>query len=40
MIELPEEIKTGKAEANLKDGVLEIILPKKAPKPKKKVTVK
>jgi HSP20 family protein len=40
MIELPGEIKTDKAEANLKDGVLEIMLPKKAPKPKKKVTVK
>lgn len=40
MIRLPEEVKTDMAEANLKDGVLEVTLPKKAPKPKKKLTVK
>lgn len=40
MMELPEEIKTDKVEASLKDGVLEIVLPKKATKPKKKVAVK
>ena len=40
MIGLPEEIKTGAVQANLKDGVLEITLPKKAPKQKKKVAVK
>lgn len=40
MVELPEEIKTEKVEANLKDGVLEITLPKKAPRVKKKVAVK
>lgn len=39
-IRLPEEVKTDKAEATLKDGVLEVVLPKKAPKPKKKLTVK
>jgi HSP20 family protein len=40
MIGLPEEVKTGAVEANLKDGILEITLPKKAPKQKKKVAVK
>lgn len=41
-LELPDDIKPDKVEANLKDGVLHIILPKKAPKPtvRKKVTVK
>ena len=39
-MELPEEIKTESAEANLKDGVLELVLPKKTPKMKKKVQVK
>ena len=37
-IRLPEEVKTELAEATLKDGVLEVVLPKKAPKPKKKLT--
>jgi HSP20 family protein len=40
IVELPEEIKTEKVEANLKDGVLEITLPKKTPKIKKRVAVK
>ena len=40
MITLPEEIKTDNIEANLKDGVLEIVLPKKTPKQKKKISVK
>jgi HSP20 family molecular chaperone IbpA len=40
MIRLPEEIKTEAVEANLKDGVMEIVLPKKTPKPWKKVSVK
>jgi HSP20 family protein len=40
IIRLPEEVKADATEANLKDGVLEVILPKKAPKAKKKVTVK
>jgi HSP20 family protein len=39
-IRLPEEVKTANSEANLKNGVLELVLPKKAPKPKKKVNVK
>ena len=42
-IDLPEEIKVDSANANLSDGVLEITLPKKAPKPqkqKRKVQVK
>jgi HSP20 family protein len=36
MVELPEEIKTDEVEAELKDGVLEVALPKKAPIHKKK----
>ena len=40
MIGLPEEIKRDAVQANLKDGVLEITLPKKALKQKKKVSVK
>ena len=39
-VELPEEIKTGEVDANLSDGVLEVTLPKKSPKPKRKVTIK
>ena len=41
-MDLPEDIKIDKIEANLKEGVLEIILPKKSPKTlaKKKVTIK
>jgi HSP20 family molecular chaperone IbpA len=37
---LPEEIKTDEVNATLSEGVLEIVLPKKAPKRKRKVTVK
>jgi HSP20 family protein len=40
MVELPEEIKTGEVTANLSEGVLEITLPKKTPKQKRKVTIK
>ena len=40
MVELPEEIKTDEVAANLSEGVLEITLPKKAPKQKRKVKVK
>jgi HSP20 family protein len=41
-MELPEEIKTDKIVANLKEGILEIVLPKKTPKTevKKKIIVK
>ena len=37
---LPEEVKVEDAEANLKNGILELVLPKKVPKKKKKVPVK
>ncbi len=38
--ELPEEIKVDEVNANLTEGVLEITLPKKAPKKKRKVAIK
>jgi HSP20 family protein len=37
---LPEEVKVEDAEANLKNGILELVLPKKVPKKKKKVSIK
>jgi HSP20 family protein len=40
MVELPEEIKTDEVAANLSEGVLEVTLPKKAPKQRRKVAVK
>ena len=40
IIRLPEEVKADSVDANLKDGVLEIVLPKKAPKQKRKIAVK
>jgi HSP20 family protein len=40
MVDLPEEIKVEDVKANLSDGVLEITLPKKAPKQKRKVAIK
>jgi HSP20 family protein len=40
MVELPEEIKVDDVTANISDGVLEITLPKKAPKQKRKVAIK
>jgi HSP20 family protein len=40
MVDLPEEIKVEDVTANLSDGVLEITLPKKAPKQKRKVAIK
>jgi HSP20 family protein len=40
MIALPEKIKSDEVEAELKDGVLEVILPKKKLKEKKKVLLK
>jgi HSP20 family protein len=39
-VELPEEIKVDDVSANLSEGVLEVTLPKKAPKQKRKVTIK
>lgn len=40
MVELPEEVKVEDVQADLKEGVLEIVLTKKAPKQVKKVTIK
>jgi HSP20 family protein len=40
MVELPEEVKIHDVDANLSEGVLEITLPKKAPKQKRKVSIK
>jgi HSP20 family protein len=40
IVELPEEIKVDDVTADLSDGVLEITLPKKAPKEKRKVSIK
>ena len=37
---LPEEIKYEEVSADLKDGVLEIVLPKKNPKQRKKINIK
>jgi HSP20 family protein len=39
-VDLPEEVKVDDANAKISEGVLEIILPKKAPKQKRKVAVK
>ncbi len=39
-VDLPEEIIADKVEAKLNNGILELVLPKKAPKPKKRVVVK
>lgn len=39
IVDLPEEIKVDDVSANLTEGVLEIILPKKTPKQKRKVKV-
>jgi HSP20 family protein len=40
IVQLPEEIKTDAVTANLADGVLEIVLPKKSPKKTPKITLK
>jgi HSP20 family protein len=40
IVQLPEEIETDAVTANLSDGVLEIVLPKKSPKKKRKLTLK
>ncbi len=39
-LDLPETIKVDDVTANLNEGVLEIILPKKAPKQKRKIALK
>jgi HSP20 family protein len=39
-VALPEEVKYEEVSADLKDGVLEIVLPKKSPKEKRKVKIK
>jgi HSP20 family protein len=39
-VELPEEIKVDEVTANLSEGLLEITLPKKTPKQRKKVALK
>jgi HSP20 family protein len=39
-VELPEEIKVDDVSANLAEGVLEVTLPKKTPKQKRKVEIK
>ena len=39
ILQLPEEIKTDDVKANLADGILEIVLPKKAPKKGRKVSI-
>jgi HSP20 family protein len=39
-IELPEEIKIDEVKADLSEGVLEITLPKKTSKPKRKIALK
>ena len=40
IVQLPEEIKTDDVKANLSEGVLEIVLPKKSPKKGRKITLK
>jgi len=40
MVQLPEEIKVDEVTANLSEGVLEVTLPKKALKQKRKVAIK
>ena len=39
-IALPEEVEADKIEAELKDGILNVKIPKKEPEPKKKISVK
>jgi HSP20 family molecular chaperone IbpA len=36
---LPEKVKSDDAKASLKEGILEIILPKKEPTEKKRLTI-
>ncbi|MGA2682203.1 MAG: Hsp20/alpha crystallin family protein [Candidatus Bathyarchaeia archaeon] len=39
IVDLPEEIKADEVTADLKEGVLEVLIPKKTPKQKRKVKV-
>jgi HSP20 family protein len=39
-VQLPEDIKPDDVKANLTDGVLEVVLPKKAPKKTRKISLK
>lgn len=39
-LKLPEQIKADSSQATLKDGLLELVLPKKTQKPKKKINIK
>jgi HSP20 family protein len=39
-VDLPEEVDTSKVTASMNDGVLELLLPKKNPKPRTKVNIK
>ena len=40
MLQLPEEVKVDNVNAELKDGVLEVVMPKKKTKQRKKISVK
>ncbi len=39
-IELPEAVKANDVQAKINDGLLELVLPKKSPKQRKKVQIK
>jgi HSP20 family protein len=39
IVQLPEEIKTDEVKANLSEGVLEIVMPKKSPKKGRKISL-
>jgi HSP20 family protein len=39
-LRLPEPVKADSSQASLKDGLLELVLPKKTQKPKKKINIK
>jgi HSP20 family protein len=39
-VQLPEDVKPDEVKANLTDGVLEVVLPKKAPKKTRKIPIK
>ena len=39
IVQLPEDIKTDAVTANLEDGILEVVLPKKSPKKTRRITL-